>query len=157
MATVCQLTSQFQESPSVLYEMFTHNIQDAQRLGTRWDVIQEENFHLANGNVIKQVIGYSSAFARVDGMGGFVNFVVRFTTDGLTTEVDVMVSSPYQSRKKHSSYDRRNHHVALRLLEFCVAPYKEIHTHLHLFHRLLGGLLPASVHPAHSSATLQEP
>ena len=93
MATVCQLTSQFQESPSVLYEMFTHNIQDAQRLGTRWDVIQEENFHLANGNVIKQVIGYSSAFARVDGMGGFVNFVVRFTTDGLTTEVDVMVSS----------------------------------------------------------------
>jgi len=154
MATVCQLTSQFQESPACLYQMFTENIQQAQRLGTRWDVIQEENFQLANGGIVKQVIGYSSAFARVDGMGGFVNFVVRFTTDGVTTEVDVTVSSPYQSRKKHSSYDRRNHHVALRLLEFCVAPYSEIHTHLNFVKRVLSGILP---HPTSSSATLQEP
>jgi hypothetical protein len=50
--------------------MFTENIQQAQRLGTRWDVIQEENFQLANGGIVKQVIGYSSAFARVDGMVG---------------------------------------------------------------------------------------
>ncbi|MGV2434521.1 MAG UNVERIFIED_CONTAM: hypothetical protein LVT10_06250 [Anaerolineae bacterium] len=70
MATVCQLTSQFQESPACLYQMFTENIQQAQRLGTRWDVIQEENFQLANGGIVKQVIGYSSAFARVDGMVG---------------------------------------------------------------------------------------
>lgn len=151
MATTCELTAVFQEPPELLYEQLKANIHTAMKWGTHWDMIREEAFVLESGIPIQQIWGFSAAYARVDGMGGHVNFWVRIAADGTQTEVNVVVSSPYEGRGgKHSAYYRRAHHVALRLLEFCVAPYEDIHPRLGTLKRILDSLRPSPTQRATS-------
>lgn len=136
MATVCELTADFEEPLTFLYEMFLENVETAVGWGTGWDIVREDSFKRADGASIRQVWGFSAAYARMDGLGGYVSFWMQFTElDGMT-EISVMVSSPYEKREKQSSHYRRAHQVALRLLEFCVAPYQEIHPSVNTLKRI---------------------
>lgn len=136
MATVCELTADFDEPLTFLYEMLRENIYTAVRWGTSWDVIREEAFRRADGALVRQVLGFSAAYARTDGLGGYVSFWLQFTELESATEVIVTVSSPYEKQGKHSAHYKRAHQVALRLLEFCVAPYQEIHPSVNTLKRI---------------------
>jgi hypothetical protein len=136
MATVCELSTTFEEPLTVLYEMFRDNVQSALQWGTSWDVIREDVFRHGEGAVTRQVWGFSSAYARMDGMGGHVTFMLQFTERDTETDVRVTVSSPYEKRADDSAHYRRCHQVALRLLEFCVAPYEEIHPRVSALKRI---------------------
>ena len=149
MATVCDLEADFDESLPLLYEMFRENTVKAERWGTRWDIIRDEAFRRADGAIVRQVWGYSSAYARMDGMGGHVSYMLQFV-GGTQTEISVTVSSPYEKRGQDSAHYRRCHQVALRLFEFCVAPYEEIHPRLATLKRLTGS---DSVAPTENPAT----
>lgn len=140
MATICELSAAFAEPVIELYDMFRHNAREAIRWGTQWDIIRDEMVYTADGAPARQVWGFSSAFARTDGMGGYVSFRLMFTEYADESVIDVVVSSPYESRSQQSAYYKRNHQVALRLLEFCVAPYDEIHPSVRALKRVMGGL-----------------
>lgn len=140
MATTCELTAVFDESIQSLYDQFAENMTIAERWGTRWDVVREVRYELADGAVVWEVWGFTSAYARVDGMGGHVSFVMTFTTDGTETALTAAVSSPYEGRGEHSAHYRRSHQVALRLMEFCVAPYEAIHPRVGRLKRLTDNL-----------------
>ncbi|MEO0564407.1 MAG: hypothetical protein AAF125_20045 [Chloroflexota bacterium] len=136
MATVCELAASFGEAMPTLYTMFSDNIEAATHWGTRWDIVRDETFTREDGATVQQVWGFTSAYARLDGMGGHVSFLMRMTEFERTTEISVTVGSPYEKHSKNSAYYRRNHQVALRMLEFCVAPYDEIHPRVRQLKRL---------------------
>jgi hypothetical protein len=153
MATVCELAAAFDSPLTHLYEMFRENVRTAVRWGTNWDIVREEIFRRADGANVRQVWGFSSAYARMDGMGGHVSFWAQLVELDGETEVTVTVSSPYEKRGENTSHYRRAHQVALRLLEFCVAPYEEIHPRINKLMRLAETLRtsPTEVHTdAHS-------
>lgn len=150
MATVCELTADFDEPLTYLYEMFRENVGTALRWGTDWDVIREEAIRRADGAVVRQVWGFSAAYARTDGLGGYVSFLLQFTEMAGTTEVSVTVSSPYEKQGKQSAHYKRAHQVALRLLEFCVAPYEDIHPRVSTLKRIVDSV---RVSPQKGTAT----
>jgi hypothetical protein len=131
MATTCELVEVFEESFIDLHEMFLRNIKEASRWGTRYDLIKDDQHFSSDNMPVRQFWGFSSAYALTDGLGGHVSFVVKLTAHKAgDTEITVTVASPYEKRDRRSAYYKRNHKVALRLLEFCIAPYSEIHPHL---------------------------
>lgn len=124
---------------SALFDMFFDNLDKAAHWGTRWDIVRDEHLLTPERAPVRQVWGYTTAYARMDGMGGHVSFLMKFTEYAHTTEIRVVVASPYEKNGRNSAYYQRNHQVALRLLEFCVAPYAEIHPRVGALQRLLGG------------------
>jgi len=149
MATVCDLAAEFDEPLTYLYEMFRTNALEAENWGTRWDIVRDEAFRRADGALVRQVWGHSSAYARMDGMGGYVSYMLQFV-GGPHTEITVTVSSPYHKRGHQTDHDRRCRQVALRLLEFCVAPYEEIHPRVGTLKRIADGV---RVIPSQNPAT----
>ncbi|MEM6280880.1 MAG: hypothetical protein AAF787_01700 [Chloroflexota bacterium] len=150
MATTCELTATFEEPLTVLYEQFRDNIHAALRWGTNWDIIREDVLRRADGALMRQVWGFSAAYARMDGMGGHVSFMMQFTEFETETRVEVTVSSPYEKHSKDSAHYRRAHQVALRLMEFSVAPYEEIHPGVNTLKRIVDSV---RVKPTESTAT----
>jgi hypothetical protein len=146
MATICELQAAFEEPQPFLYEMLISNLQSAERWGTRWDVVRDEAMTAAGGEHIRQVWGFTTAYARMDGMGGHVSFLMKFIAYEGTTEIQVVVTSPYEKKSSKSAYYRRNHQVALRLLEFCVAPYDEIHPRVGTIKRIADSVLSKPTH-----------
>lgn len=140
MATVCKLSATFHDPLTLLYEMFLENTEEAGNWGTKWDIVEEQAFPLVDGNAVRLVWGFTSAYARMDGMGGHVTFTLKFTQFDYGTTIDVTVSSPYEGSRDNSAYYRRNHQVALRLLEFCVAPYGKIHPRVGTLKRIADSL-----------------
>jgi hypothetical protein len=140
MPTVCELSAGFEDSLDALFDTFFNNLDEASRWGTRWDVVRDEQLLTLGDDPVRQVWGFTTAYARMDGMGGHVTFLIKFVAYARTTEIRVVVTSPYEKNGRNSAYYQRNHQVALRLLEFCVAPYEEIHPRIGTLQRLLGGL-----------------
>ena len=120
--------------------MFVENAASAVQWGTRWDIVKDEAFITSDHEHVRQLWGFTSAYARMDGMGGHVSFLVKFIEFNGGTAVDVTVSCPYEGRGEQSAYYKRNHQVALRLLEFCVAPYEEIHPRVGTLKRIANSL-----------------
>jgi len=147
MATVCELSAAFEDSLRTLHSMFIDNIETAARWGTRWDVVRDETLTTAEGETVRLVWGFTTAYARIDGMGGHVSYLMKFIEYNGTTEINVVVTSPYEKNGKNSAYFRRNHKVALRLLEFCVAPYEEIHPRVGTLKRVFASLLSRPAQP----------
>jgi hypothetical protein len=141
MATVCELNAGFEDALHTLHGMFIDNIEAAAHWGTRWDVVRDETITTADGETVRLVWGFTTAYARIDGMGGHVSYLMKFIEYDHTTEINVVVTSPYERNTRKSAYFRRNHKVALRLLEFCVAPYEEIHPRVGAFKRMFTSLL----------------
>lgn len=140
MATVCELSAVFDDRLTTLYEQLNDNIGTAVRWGTAWDIVRDVTFVTDDGATVRQLWGFTSAYARMDGMGGHVSFLVELVGMGGETEITVTATSPYEGRGKNSAYYKRNHQIALRLLEFCVAPYEDIHPRVGTLKRIADNL-----------------
>ncbi|MFZ4815172.1 MAG: hypothetical protein ACOYL5_11605 [Phototrophicaceae bacterium] len=148
MATVCELSTTFEELLITLYEKLLTNLQQATQWGTVWDIVHQDTLEVASGKRIRHLWGFTSAFQHTDGLGGRISFWVQFTESAQVTEVLVKVASPYEGVGNGvSKHYRRAHAVALRLLEFCVAPYEEIHPSLATLKRLAGGTSQNDISP----------
>ncbi len=138
MATVCELSAQFDEAGTVLYSMFADNVDVARQWGTHWDIVRDETLETVDGALVRQLWGFTTAYARLDGMGGHVSFLLKFIGyPSGATEINVVVTSPYEKNGRRSAYYHRSHRVGLRLLEFCVAPYNQIHPRVGAIERLI--------------------
>ena len=60
MATVCELSADFEEPITFLYEMFRHNIHTAIQWGTGWEIIREEAIRRADGATVRFAWGFSA-------------------------------------------------------------------------------------------------